>query len=125
MPERDPRTGRFINGHTNISPGRPSRPTEAKYLEHMTKAVSLDEWEAATKKMLDLAKAGDVAAFKVLVPYFAGLPIQRLQLSTSDADKLSAVLRLIETNGWSASALFDQMLAELAMQKQESEDDDE
>lgn len=125
MAVRDPKTGRFIRGHTNISSGRPPRPTEAKYLQAMSEAVSLEDWRTATKKMLDLAKAGDVAAYKVIVPYFAGLPVQRLQLSAADADRLAAVLREFERRGVSASVIFEQMFAEMAAQVEENEADDE
>lgn len=125
MTYRDPETGKFSRGNPG-GPGRPPKKTEAAYAEAMRRAISVDEFEKLTKKMAEAVKKnGDVAAFKVLASYLAGLPVQRLQLSTSDADKLLVVLRSFEVRGVSAGELFDGMIAELVAQDQETEDTDE
>lgn len=127
MAYRDPQTGRFVSGNPG-GPGRPvksSRPSEANYLQAMHNVVSLADFEKLTLKMVEqILKEGDVAAYKVLASYLAGLPVQRLQLSSADADKLAAVLIALHNRGLSAGLVFDRMLAEFALQAQENEADD-
>lgn len=113
MVERDAKSGRFLAGN-KASPGRKRRATEAEYLEAMNAAVSVEAWGAATRKMLVLALQGDVAAYKSLLPYFAGVPIQRLQISSADAQILADVIEKLKTHGLSAGELFNAMLAELS-----------
>ena len=48
-------------------------------MESLTRAVSPSGLAKAAKKMLALAEAGDVQAFKVLVAYAIGTPIQRIE----------------------------------------------
>lgn len=128
MVYRDPTTGRWASGNPG-GPGRPvktSKPTEASYLQAMHNVVGLKEFEKLTKKMVErILKDGDVAAYKIIASYVAGLPVQRLQLSSSDADKLAAVLIAMHNRGLSAGSLFDLMLSEIALQDQENEADDE
>ncbi|MBC7869527.1 MAG: hypothetical protein H7Y09_01700 [Chitinophagaceae bacterium] len=112
MAERNER-GQFVKGN-KASPGRPKRLIEAEYLESMHNAVSVEHWEGATRKMLMLALQGDVQAYRALVPYLAGLPIQKLQLSSVDAQLLAQVLDLMKTRGIKASDVFGAMIAELA-----------
>lgn len=116
MADRDPKTGRFLPGN-KASPGRKPRATEAEYLAAMSAAVSIEDWEKATGKMLKLALAGDVQAYRVILPYFAGTPIQRLQLSTAEAQILADVLDALRVRGIGASDVFNALLASIAEDK--------
>lgn len=103
--------GRFVKG----SPGGPGRPRgERAYLDAMLNAVSLDDWQKATAKMLTLAQAGDVNAFKAVVPYLAGLPVQKLQLDAKTAALLGELLDLYRARGYDASEIFSAMIAAAA-----------
>lgn len=122
MADRDPKTGRFVKGN----PGGPGRPRgERQYLDAMINAVSLEDWRKATNKMLTLAIGGDVQAYKAVVPYLAGLPVQKLQLSSADAALLADLLVLLETQGLSASVLFEAMMQEVAQEAATETNDDE
>lgn len=103
--------GRFIKGNT-ASPGRPRG--EREYLKAMIGAVSLEDWQTATGKMVQLAMAGDVNAFKAIAPYLAGLPAQKLELSASDTALLGEVLDRLKARNMSAGDVFENMLALLA-----------
>lgn len=118
MAERDPKTGRFVKGN----PGGPGRPRgERQYLQAMTDAVSVDAWAGATRKMLVLAIQGDVNAYKAIAPYLAGLPVQKLQLSSADAALLADLLAAFEQRGVSASTLFEAMMSEIAEKSEADE----
>lgn len=120
MADRDEKTGRFLPGN-KASPGRRPRATEAEYLSAMSDAVSVEQWGKATAKMLKQAMQGDVQAYKTILPYFAGLPVQRLQLSSADAQILADVLEQLKTHGLSAGEVFNAMLAELSQVEVESD----
>lgn len=108
MAERDPKTGKFVKGN----PGGPGRPRgERQYLDAMINAVSLEAWEGATRKMLVLALKGDVQAYKAVVPYLVGLPVQKLQLSSADAALLADLLALLKERDVSPGGLFAEMMA--------------
>lgn len=113
MADKDPKTGRFVKGN-KASPGRKPRPTEAAYIEKMYTVGDLETWGKATKKMLDLAVAGDVQAYRAIVPYYAGLPVQKLQISSQDAALLAEVLELMKSRGIAASDVFSAMISQLA-----------
>lgn len=126
MAERDDK-GRFVKGEYKGGPGRKPRPTEAAYLDKMYAVGDLKAWGDATKKMIDLAIGGDVQAYRVLAPYFAGLPVQKLQISSQDAALLSQVLDLMKERGIAASDVFAAMIAQLASapaELDEAEDDE-
>lgn len=123
MADRNER-GRFAPGN-KASPGRKPRPTEAAYLDTMYGVGDLETWGKATLKMLDLAVSGDVQAFKVLAPYFAGLPVQKLQISSQDAALLTQVLDLMKERGIPASEVFSAMIAQLAQPVEVSEGDND
>lgn len=105
--------GQFVKGN-KASPGRPPRPTESAYIDKMYAVGDLETWGKATKKMLDLAVNGDVQAWRSVAPYYAGLPVQKLQISSQDAALLAQVLELLKTRGLSASDVFGAMIAQLA-----------
>lgn len=113
MADRDEKTGQFQKGN-KASPGRKPRPTEAAYIEKMYTVGDLESWGKATKKMIDLAIKGDVQAYRVLAPYFAGLPVQKLQISSQDAALLAEVLERMKERGIAASDVFAAMIAQLA-----------
>ena len=116
MADRDKKTGKFLPGN-KASPGRPTRATKAEYLAAMGAAVNVESWQKATAKMLRLALAGDVQAYRAILPYFAGLPVQRLQLSTAEAQVLADVLEQMSARGIPASAVFEAMLATISEQE--------
>lgn len=106
MADRDDKTGRFLPGN-KASPGRPSRATEAEYLDAMSDAVSVEQWKKATAKMLALAIKGDVQAYKTLLPYFAGQPTQRLQIS---GELLQNLIGVLEGAGYDPNEVFERMI---------------
>jgi hypothetical protein len=113
MENKDPKTGKFTKGN-KASPGRKPRHTEMTYLEAMYGVADPAEWAKATKKMVDLAKGGDVQAYRAIAPYYAGLPVQKLQLSNGETAQLAQLIDLLKTRGLSASAAFDAMIGLLA-----------
>lgn len=124
MENQDPKTGQFVKGN-RASPGRKPRPTEAAYIDKMYTVGDLKSWGDATKKMIDLAKGGDVQAYRVLAPYFVGLPVQKLQISSQDAALLAEVLELMKARGIAASEVFGAMIAQLASTPAEVAEGDE
>jgi hypothetical protein len=81
MAERDKR-GKFVKGHKGLG-GRPRRDVEIKYLSRMLQVVTPEEWDKAVKAMLDLAKNGNVTAFKVIAEYAIGKPTLYIQSESS------------------------------------------
>lgn len=53
-------------------PGRPKRITEESYLRKMFQVVTLDDWEAITRRAVEDAKKGDAAARTWLTNYLIG-----------------------------------------------------
>lgn len=113
MADRD-KNGRFQKGHSVKSPGRKPRATEAEYLDKMFTVGDLEAWGKATEKMLKLAQGGDVPAYRALLPYFAGLPVQKLQLSSAESATLAQVLDTLKSRGIPASDVFNAILSQLA-----------
>ncbi len=71
--------GRFIDGHTNISPGRKPRAVEQEYLATMEQIVSGDVWERIVQQAAVDAQLGDSKARVWLSAYLLGMPISRTQ----------------------------------------------
>lgn len=105
--------GQFVKGN-KASPGRPKKATEAEYLEAMGRGVPIEVFEDASRKMGKLAAGGDVQAYNAIKSHLAGLPVQKLQLSSTDANLLAQVLELLKSRGLSASDVFGAMIAQLA-----------
>lgn len=122
MTDRD-ENGRFLKGAYKGGPGRKSRRTEAQYLDATIGAVSLIEWRKVVQKALTDAIAGDGTARRWLSDYLLGKPPQILELHGSDAHALSELLDHMKQHGVSAGELFGAMLAEIAAQGDEGEND--
>jgi len=73
MPERDPVTGRFVNGNGG-GPGRPPREREQKYYEITMTTCTFQEWQDVVQKAVAQAKRGDAVARKWLSDYLVGVP---------------------------------------------------
>lgn len=128
MSERNEK-GQFLPGN-KASPGRPKKATEAEYLEAIGRGVPLELFQQASAKMGKLAAGGDVQAYNAIKAHLAGLPIQKLQLSSTDAALLVQVLELLKNKGIPASQVFEALIAQLAESQQvdvyegdENEDD--
>lgn len=118
--------GQFVKGN-KASPGRPKKATEAEYLEAMGRGVPIDVFERASAKMGKLAETGDVQAYNAIKAHLAGLPVQTLKISTTDAALLAQVLDLMKARGISAGDVFGAMIAQLASvpaEVDEAEDDE-
>lgn len=113
MPERDSK-GRFLKGHSLKSPGRPKKATEAEYLEAMGRGVPVDIFERASAKMGKMAVKGDVQAYNAIKAHLAGLPVQRLQLSSQDVALLAELLQRFDRLQIAPSEVFEAMIEELA-----------
>lgn len=113
MAERNEK-GQFVKGEYKGGPGRPKKATEAEYLEAIGRGVPLDLFETASAKMGKLAAAGDVQAYNAIKAHLAGLPVQKLQLTTNEVSLLSELLDLMKSKGVKASEVFESMIALLA-----------
>lgn len=60
-------------------PGRPKRTTEEAYLKKMFEVVTMDDWEAITRRAVADAKRGDSAARTWLTHYLIGDKPQRTE----------------------------------------------
>lgn len=63
--------GLFVKGNPG-SPGRKPRVTETAYVLETAKGCSVDDWREITKKIVELAKAGEMDAVKFLASYLLG-----------------------------------------------------
>jgi hypothetical protein len=85
---RCPKTGRFLPGN-NASPGRKPRATEEEYAQVFKDVIPIERWERMIEKQaLRAEQKGDLVAFKALVSYLAGAPIQKQQLTGKDGENL-------------------------------------
>lgn len=115
--------GRFKPGHKALpGGGRPKRATEAAYLEAMNAAVSVKDWQDATKAMLAAAKKGDATAYNTLAKYLAGQPVQKLQLSPMESALLGDMVEALKAAGMQPSTVFERMILKAAEMKKASEE---
>lgn len=98
MADRDPSTGKFISGNKAATVRR--RATEADYLAAMHDAITPDDWKATTKKLSELAKNGDVPAFRAIAPYIAGVPTQSLNITNTEASMLADLFNQLRAIGY-------------------------
>lgn len=112
MTDRDTTTGRFLPGNPG-GPGRKPRAAEAEYLDVLTERVSLDQWAKVVDRALKDAQKGNGYARAWLSDYLIGKPPQILDIRAADAVLLRQVLEQLETHGYSASEVFNKMLARL------------
>lgn len=114
MADRDPSTGRFINGN-KASPGRAPRLVESNYLDTTFAAVSVEDWHTIVQRAVEDAKKGNSWARSWLGDYVLGKPPQILELRGADAALLHDLLEAFQRQGISATDIFRAMLAELTV----------
>lgn len=73
-PDRDA-NGRFNKGNRG-GPGNPYARQTAQLLKVIREAVSAEEISAITRKLVQMAREGDVQAMKLLLSYVVGKPLQ-------------------------------------------------
>ncbi len=110
MLERDAR-GRFVKG----GPGGPGRPRGFDYLSVMRELLTPAEWGKIVRQAIKDAIAGQGEARRWLAEYVIGKPPQIIELKAAEAAQLAELLRLMESQGHSASDVFAAMLQEIAL----------
>lgn len=118
MADRDDK-GRFIKGGKG-GPGRPRG--EREYREALIGRVSLEEWGKVVDKMVGEAISGNVKAFQALAPYIMGLPVQKLQLNSSDTALLAELLEMVKARGVSPAEILQSMMDTLAEMEDQQAD---
>lgn len=82
--------GRFLPGWKG-GPGRPPKKKEEKYIEHFKKAITLEDWEKATRAVLAKAQDGDVGAWRVLANYIMGMPVAHAEIDVTQKSMSAAL----------------------------------
>ena len=90
-PERDGR-GLFAKGNKG-GPGNPQAAKVAAYRKAIWDAVSIQDMQDVIRSMVTSAKAGDVAAAKVVLERCAGQPPKDAEGMADDAITLAQFLR--------------------------------
>lgn len=80
--------GRFVKGHESITPGRPKKSREERYLEILISTVTEQDWQAIIMRAVADAKRGDATARKWLADYIIGPPVERKEISGADGNAL-------------------------------------
>ena len=111
--ERDSK-GHFKKGHAPVSPGRPKAAVEIEYMGILKQGVTPDDFKKIVATAVSLAMAGDWKAREWVGNYLIGRPNFTLELKAPDAVLLNQLLKQFESNGVSASAVFEEMLNEMA-----------
>ena len=86
MAQRDS-NGRFTKGNKaaqGSGGGRPRRCVEEKYLQALSRRVTMKDWEKVITVAIQFAKAGDARARQWLSDYLMGKPIQRMEHTGED-----------------------------------------
>ena len=82
------RETQFKKGESGNPSGRPKKERELRYYEIMQSKCTFKEWGDICQKAVDQAKRGDTSARKFLADYLMGQPVQRLEHSGPDGNKL-------------------------------------
>lgn len=90
--ERD-ENGRFVAGAYKGGPGNPHAAKVGQYRKAIWEAVSTDDVKDVIRAMVDEAKAGDVAAAKVVLERVAGQPPKDAEDTADDVLNLAQFLR--------------------------------
>ncbi len=106
--------GRFAKGN-RVSPGRHARPTERRYLEMLLGELTPERWIGIVRRAIADALQGSGEARRWLAEYAVGRPPQIIELKAAEAAQLAELLRLMESQGHSASDVFAAMLQEIAL----------
>lgn len=75
-----------------LSPGRPPKEREERFMEITLSAVTFDDWKEIVQKAVAQAKRGDSTARKWLSDYLIGAPVQRQEITGKDGEKLEIVV---------------------------------
>lgn len=70
--------GKFVKG--TAGGGRKSREVEEDLLAQFKAAITPEEMEAITKKLVSESKKGNMSAIKILFSYLFGLPRQAIEV---------------------------------------------
>jgi hypothetical protein len=89
--------GRFAAGN-KFAAGNPFARRMAKLRSAMLEAVTEADLQAGARKMAELAKGGDVAAFKLLLEYTVGRPTPSVDPDRLDLDELALYQELPTAN---------------------------
>jgi hypothetical protein len=81
--------GRFVAGHGSISPGRPSRAKETRYLQIMHDVVDDETWAKICARAAQDAIDGSHPARRWLGDYMVGPPIKQSQVTVSNTLSLT------------------------------------
>jgi hypothetical protein len=88
---RDAR-GRFAKGNLG-GPGNPFARQSAAFRKALCDSVTDDDIQALTRTLLEKARAGDIAAIKLLFAYTIGRPADAVNPDTLDVDELQCFHR--------------------------------
>jgi hypothetical protein len=83
--QRDPR-GRFVQGNKG-GPGNPFARRMAQFRKVVLDAVTDEDIEAAARKLIEQARAGDLAAIRILFSYAIGKPTAAVDPDHVDVDE--------------------------------------
>ena len=73
--------GKFKKGNPG-GPGNPNMKLFSQYRKALETAITKKDFKAVVKKLLDLAKAGDVQAIKILLDRTLGKAAQNINLNS-------------------------------------------
>ena len=88
--ERDPSTGRFVKGNAG-GPGNPHAGRVGQLRTAMLDTVTAEDVRAITRKLVELARGGDVRAMKEIFDRSLGRPIEM-----DIVDRLDALERVLK-----------------------------
>ena len=77
---RDPATGRFLPGHNMPGPGNPGQKRMAEIRGIMLEVVTPADMTEMIRKIVSMAKRGDLTATKLLLDRLFGKPPQSMTL---------------------------------------------
>jgi hypothetical protein len=83
--------GTFSKGHRFGKGGNPYHKEQARLRAVLYERVSDEDFREMVERQVELAKGGDKVAFKILVEHLIGKPIQAVQLSGPEGEKLEGV----------------------------------
>lgn len=85
--------GRFVKGHEPITPGRPKKSREERYLDILVSTVTEEDWEEIILRAVVDAKRGDATARKWLADYMIGPPVEKKEITGKDGGTIKVTLK--------------------------------
>lgn len=122
MADRDPKTGRFLEGN-KASPGRPPKLVEDVLLKETIEQVRKERKAIVTALLSQVKNQGNVQAARLLYEYAVGKPPTILELRADEAALLRDVREALESRGINFVETLQAMLEEAALMG-EGEDDE-